>query len=142
MMSFVDIVDEGLLHQYERFIREDAAADAFRFKVELLTHISPRGVKRKFTFELLIENNAQLLLAGYSSTPIIDPVVENQTPPPMKQVRVSGKTAFIQAYISRNSKPIHKKVEEIQSAEIPSGNPHFLLSVTQDVLKRLNNSLP
>ena len=103
MMSFVDVKDEGLLLQYERFIREDAAADAFRSTVELLTDISPRGVKRKFTFELLIENNAQLLLAGYSSPPIVDPVVENQTPPPIKQVRVSGKTAFTQAYISRHS---------------------------------------
>jgi hypothetical protein len=142
MMSFVDIVDEGLLLQYERFIREDAAADAFRSTVELLSDISPRGAKRKFTFELLIENNAQLLLAGYSSPPVIAPEVENQTPPPMKQVRVSGKTAFTQACISRHSKPIHKKVEEILSAEIPSGNPHFLLNVTQDVLKRLNNNLP
>ena len=142
IMSFVDIKDEGLLLQYERFIREDAAADAFRSTVELLSDISPRGVKRKFTFELLIENNAQLLLAAYSSPSIVDPVVANQTPPPIKQVKVSVKTAFTQAYISRHSKPIHKKVEEILSAEIPSGNPQFLLNVTQDVLKRLNSNVP
>ena len=142
MMAFVGIVDEGLLLEYEKFIRVDAAADAFRSTVELLTDISPRGVKRKFTFELLIESNAQLLLAGYSSPPIVVPVVDNQTPPPMKQVRISGKMAFTQACISRHSKPIQKKVEEILSSEIPSGNPHFLLNVKQDVLKRLNDKLP
>ena len=142
MMAFVGIVDEDLLLEFERFIRVDPAADAFRSAVELLSDISPRGVKRKFTFELLIENNAQLLLAGYSLPPIVESAVDNQTPPQNKQVRVSGKKAFTQAYISRHSKPIQKKVEEILSTEIPSGNPYFSFNVKQDVLKRLNDKLP
>ena len=108
MMAFVGIVDEYLLLEFERFIRVDPAADAFRSAVELLSDISPRGVKRKFTFELLIENNAQLLLAGYSLPPIVESAVDNQTPPQNKQVRVSGKKAFTQAYISRHSEPIKK----------------------------------
>ena len=66
MMAFVGIEDEEVLLEYERFVRVDPAAEAFRSTVKLLSDISPRGVKRKFTFELLIENNAQLLLAGYS----------------------------------------------------------------------------
>ena len=87
----------------------DPAADAFRSAVELLSDISPRGVKRKSTFELLIENNEQLLLAEYSLPPIVESAVDNQTPPQNKQVRVSGKKAFTQAYISRHSEPIQKK---------------------------------
>ena len=142
MMAFVGIEDEKLLLEYERFVREDPAADAFRSTVELLSDISPRGVKRKFTFELVIESNAQLLLAGFSSPPIVNPLVDIKTPPPTKQVRVCGKQAFTQAYISRHSKPIQKKVQEMLSTEIPSGNPHFLLNVTQDVLKRLNDKQP
>lgn len=66
MMAFVGIEDEDVPLEYERFVRIDPPADAFRSTVELLSDISPRGVKRKFTLELLIENNAQLLLAGYS----------------------------------------------------------------------------
>ena len=142
MMAFVGIEDEEVLLEYERFVRVDPAAEAFRSTVELLSDISPRGVKRKFTFELLIENNAQLLLAGYSLPPKVDIVVNNETPPPTKQVRISGKTAFTQAYIARHSKPIQMKVEEMLSTEIPSGNSHFLLNVKQDVLKRLNDKLP
>ena len=69
-------------------------------------------------------------------------MVNNETPHPTKQVRISGKTAFTQAYIARHSKPIQMKVEEMLSTEIPIGNPHFLLNVKQDVLKRLNDKLP
>ena len=143
MMAFVGIVDEEVLLEYERFVRVDPAASAFRSTVKLLSDISPRGVKRKFTFELLIESNAQLLLAGYSSPPVVfDSAADNQTPPQTKQVRVSTKTAFTKAYISRHSKPIQEKVEEMLCTEIPSGNPHFLSNVKQDVLKRLNDKLP
>ena len=98
-------------------------------------------MKRKFTFELLIVNNAQLSLARYSSSPKIDSVVNNCIPSLTKQVRVSAK-AFFQVYISRHLKPIQMKVEEMLSIEVTSGNPLFLLNVTQDVLKRLNDKLP
>lgn len=139
MMAYAGILDEDLLIEYEKFIRIDPA---FRTLVSLSYDTSPRGRNRKFTFDLLIENNAQLLLAGYSSPPVVDPVVDIQTPPPVKQVRVSAKTEFCQAYISRHSKPIQVKVQEILSSEIPTGNPHLALNVKQDVLKRLNEKQP
>ena len=50
LMAFVGTADEELLLEYGTFVRVDHAVDAFRSTVELLSDISPRGVKQKFAF--------------------------------------------------------------------------------------------
>lgn len=138
MMAFVGIVEEDLLLQYEQYIRNSPETASFRSMVSLVYDKFPRGRNRKFTFDLIVDKDVQLLTVGHSSPPEI----VTHTPSPVKVTRVSGKKIFSKATISRHSKPIHKRVEEIFSSEIPTGNSHLRLNVTQDILKRLNNKLP